>query len=482
MRTVRLPALGTDRAWRAAARACLAAGLKPDQVLWVEEDGAADLFADAAPAPAAGSAGTVPKSFVELADTVVWHSDPERFARLYAMLWRVRRDPGLMQDRGDAGLARLRLMEKAVRRCRHKMTAFVRFREIGDPEAPRRSFAAWFEPTHNTLEPTAPFFTARFADMDWRIATPRLTAVFQDGALSFAPGSAKPPLPEDATEALWSEYFRSIFNPARLNTAAMRAEMPKKYWKNMPEARHIPDLVARAGERTRTMQAAAPTVPPARAARLAARVAAVHAEEPADPGTPQALRAEIAGCTRCPLHRHATQAVPGEGPTTAEMMFVGEQPGDQEDLAGRPFVGPAGQVFDRACAAAGIDRRTVFVTNAVKHFKYQARGKARIHQRPNGGEVSACRWWLDAERALVRPRLVVALGATAAESLTGTGKGILSRRGALEAAADGTPVFLTVHPSYLLRLPDPDLALAETERFHDDLRAAREHLGRLRAA
>ena len=212
MRTVSLPTLGTWRAWREAARACLAAGLPPEEVLWSYGETPDDLFAGEPP-PAAGSAGNVPRAFLDLAETVVWHSDPERFARLYALLWRVRQAPGLLADRADPDLARLRAMEKSVRRCQHKMKAFVRFREIGPADAARRSFAAWFEPLHHTLEPTAPFFAGRFADMDWRIVTPELTAVFEAGRLEFAPGQAKPPLPDDATEELWAEYFRSIFNP-----------------------------------------------------------------------------------------------------------------------------------------------------------------------------------------------------------------------------------------------------------------------------
>ena len=170
-----------------------------------------------------------------------------------------------------------------------------------------------------------------------------------------------------------------------------------------------------------------------------------------------ALHDQAAACRRCPLYRNATQVVVGEGPRDARLMFVGEQPGDEEDRAGRPFVGPAGRLFDAIASEAGVDRDRSFVTNAVKHFKFAPRGKRRIHQKPDAGEVEACQWWLDAERRLVRPKLIVALGATAAESLTGTGKGILKRRGRIEATEDGTPVFLTVHPSYLLRLPTEEL-------------------------
>lgn len=481
MRNVALPTLDTCNAWRKAARACLAAGLPPEQVVWSCGDGPADLFASEGAAPAAGQAGTVPRAFLGLADTVVWHRDPERFARLYAMLWRVRQSPGMMNDRAAPELSRLRAMEKSVRRCQHKMKAFVRFREIGAPDAARRGFAAWFEPLHHTLEPTAPFFAGRFADMDWRIVTPELTAVFEDGRLSFAPGQTKPPLPDDATEELWAEYFRSVFNPARLKVRAMQSEMPKRYWRNMPEARAIPALIAGAGDRARKMREAAPTMPPARALRMAERRPTLIGTCPEPKGMDK-LKDEAAACTRCALYKDATQVVVGEGPTDAELMFVGEQPGDKEDLAGRPFVGPAGRLLDEACKAAGIDRRVVFVTNAVKHFKYRMRGKRRLHQRPNSGEISACKWWLETERKLVKPRLIVALGATAAESLTGSGNGILSRRGRLEETTDGAPVFLTIHPSFLLRLRDSGQKAAETARFEDELRAAAGHLEKLRAA
>jgi len=164
----------------------------------------------------------------------------------------------------------------------------------------------------------------------------------------------------------------------------------------------------------------------------------------------------------------------GEGPDTARLMFVGEQPGDQEDLAGRPFVGPAGQVFDRALAAAGIDRATAYVTNAVKHFKFEPRGKRRIHSKPGVGEIDACRWWMDRERAAIRPAVTVALGATAARSLTGRVVTISQERGRAIALPDGSELWITVHPSFLLRIEDQAAAGVEFERFVADLTAVRE--------
>jgi DNA polymerase len=182
-------------------------------------------------------------------------------------------------------------------------------------------------------------------------------------------------------------------------------------------------------------------------------------------------RAAAAGCRRCPLYELATRTVFGEGPKRAELMLVGEQPGDQEDLSGRPFVGPAGQVLDTALAKAGIERSRVYVTNAVKHFKFAPRGKRRIHQKPNAGEISACRFWLDLERELVRPRVIVAMGATAVASLLGKSASISSLRGRPVTLANGAPMWVTVHPSFLLRMPDRERAAVERERFVEDFRA-----------
>ncbi len=180
-----------------------------------------------------------------------------------------------------------------------------------------------------------------------------------------------------------------------------------------------------------------------------------------------------ADCTRCPLYKSGTQVVPGEGKPDSVLMFVGEQPGDQEDRAGRPFVGPAGHVLDKALKQAGIERSTTFVTNAVKHFKHEQRGKRRLHKRPNVNEIERCNWWLTRELALVRPRCVVALGATAVRSLTGRSRSISSLRGKQHHLADGTPFYATVHPSYLLRLRGDEEKAAAFRQFVADIKQAR---------
>lgn len=214
---------------------------------------------------------------------------------------------------------------------------------------------------------------------------------------------------------------------------------------------------------------------------------ALEAERAAQPGgnlrvSWEALLKDARHCTRCDLYRHATQTVFGEGPLDASIMFVGEQPGDQEDLAGRPFVGPAGALFDAALEKAGIDRSTVYVTNAVKHFKFVLRGKRRIHNKPDAGEINACRWWIEHERELIRPPVTVALGATAARSLVGKIVTISKVRGEPLTLADGSECWVTAHPSSILRTPDEGARREGKRLFLRDLKlikARSDKLGRV---
>jgi uracil-DNA glycosylase family protein len=184
----------------------------------------------------------------------------------------------------------------------------------------------------------------------------------------------------------------------------------------------------------------------------------------------KALHAAEVDCTRCPLCKHATQVVSGEGPARARIMLVGEQPGDQEDKRGKPFVGPAGRILDDALADAGIARAEVFVTNAVKHFKFEPRGKRRLHKRPNAYEIERCHWWLDIERAIVKPDIVVALGATAVRSVAGRPLAINKIRGRVLPLAEGGRMLATVHPSYILRIQDDADKRAQYQQLVADLK------------
>jgi DNA polymerase len=386
-------------------------------------------------------------------------------------LWRLRTNHELLEVATDPDVIQLNAMAKAVRRDEHKMHAFVRFREIGRER--ESHYVAWFEPEHHIVELAAPFFARRFADMPWSILTPDLCAHWDGHEITFTPGVSKAEAPsEDRLEELWRRYYASIFNPARLKVKAMQKEMPKKYWQNLPEASLIKPLIADAGQRTGAMiaeEGTEPHKPQKRVEEITMSRKPKAQEHATDLDT---LREEAASCRACPLWKDATQTVFGEGPGHAEIMLVGEQPGDKEDLAGHPFVGPAGQMLDRALDEAGIDRGKVYVTNAVKHFKFVPRGKIRLHQKPNTPEIKACRQWYERELAAVRPALVVALGATAAQSVFGKITPINKNRGHVVDLDGGIRALVTVHPSYLLRLPDPDAKAQEYKRFVADLKLA----------
>jgi uracil-DNA glycosylase len=434
--------------WRKAARALALNDVKPSDVSWRVADDAPELFEPTAP-PLAPPDGTfnVPAKFVELAEVAILHRNPERFALLYRLLWRLRQNHDLLDIATDPDVAEFAAMAKAVRHDEHKMHAFVRFREVGREQ--KSHFVAWFEPEHHIVELAAPFFARRFADMPWSILTPDVCAHWDGHAVSITPGVAKREAPTaDRLEETWRSYYASIFNPARLKVQAMSKEMPRKYWRNLPEASMIKPLK------------------PPKANDTANEMARKQADDI------KTLREEAADCRACPLYKNATQTVFGEGRQTARIMLVGEQPGDKEDLAGKPFVGPAGQMLDRALEEAGIDRRTVYVTNAVKHFKFVPRGKIRLHQKPNTPEIRACRQWYERELAAIKPDLVVAMGATAAQSVFGKITPINKNRGRPIDLDDGTRALVTVHPSYLLRLPDADAKAREYQRFVQDLKIA----------
>jgi probable DNA metabolism protein len=472
MQVVRLASELDMAGWREAARSLRARDVPPDATLWTV-DGAGDLFGEAvAPAPADAPAFTVPKAFVQLADAVLLHRSDERFVLLYRLLWRMGREPNLLHIRSDPDVVRAHDFARAVSQASHKMKAFVRFRLVSGADG-EEAYVAWFEPAHRVTEATAPFFARRFANMRFSILTPDACAHWDTETMVFTAGADPADAPrDDALEDYWRTYYASIFNPARLKVAAMHREMPRRYWRNLPEADLIPQLIARAEAQTTAMVRQTPTEPNRRIVRVASPASHDVAPDGLPPATLQEIEAGVQACRRCDLWRCGTQGVPGEGPAQARLMFVGEQPGDQEDLAGKPFVGPAGQVLDKALAAAGVPRAETYVTNAVKHFKHELRGKRRLHKTPDAGEVMACRWWLDNERRIVRPRVIVALGATAALSVFGNSTPIgKMRQQAIQLPDQGQGV-VTYHPSYLLRVPDPEAKAKAYAMFVEDLKFA----------
>jgi DNA polymerase len=458
--------------WRSAARGLLAGGIAPDDVSWRGSAEGASLFGDEAVVAPAGAV-SLPRELLEIAERVICHRDPETAARLYRIIWRAARDRQLLARTTDSEIDWLRKADKAIRRDVHKMHAFVRFRRLGE-EAGCESFAAWFEPTHRILRLTAPFFQRRFYGMDWAIVTPDARAIWQDETLNYGPGGTKDEVPDsDLVEDQWRTYYGAIFNPARVKIDAMRAEMPKKYWKNLPEAQDIGPLLAGAEARVERMREAAVSMANPLTDKWRTRVPEDLLLDD-DVKTLADVARAVDRCTRCPLYCNATQGVVGEGAERAQIMLVGEQPGDQEDLQGRPFVGPAGQVLNEALEEAGLDRTRLFLTNAVKHFKFEPRGKRRLHQNPTTGEIDICRWWLDKERALVQPHLIVTLGASALRGVTGKSASITSMRGAVHELEGDTKLIATIHPSFLLRLPDRERAAKERALFVADLALARK--------
>jgi DNA polymerase len=449
--------------WREQARGFVQAKITPDRIAWVEPGADGDLFAQGETVPKAPpnvSPVRASKRFVGLARNAILHSDPKRFALLYRLLWRLQINPLIMADKADPEVRRLEELDKAVRRDSHKMHAFVRFRLVENGEGGEH-YVAWFEPEHHILRANAGFFVRRFANMKWSILTPAGSLHWDGEVVSEGPPAQRSDAPGgDPTEELWGSYYASIFNPARLKIGAMLKEMPRKYWKNMPEAALIPELIAGAQKRESAMVAAGKLEMGERPESLAAIDKAIHA------------------CRQCPIGLLDNRAVMGEGPRNAALMIVGEQPGDQEDMTGRPFVGPAGQLLDRHLERAGIDRAATYVTNAVKHFKYVQRGKRRLHQTPTAKEVDICRWWVESERAIVRPKLVLAMGASAARGMLGKTVSISMVRGAPLALDDGSELWVTAHPSYLLRLEGA--ARDEQARLFDaDLVAVKERLKEL---
>ena len=446
--------------FRDRARELLALGIAPARVNWqVATRAEIDLFGavtedTVAPEAAPAVRVNVPAFFVALCERAALHADPNRFGLLYRLLWRLVHEPALRGDPLDADRMQAELMARAVRRDMHKMTAFVRFRPLVTDADAEGQHVAWFEPDHHIVEATAPFFARRFAQMRWAILTPERCVRWDGHVLAFGPGANREDAPPaDAAEQLWLTYYASIFNPARLKLAMMQKEMPRKYWKNLPEAVLIQPLTARSAQRSGQMIEQGASEPAHRrpasssALRVDQRAAVVHS-----PGTLAALRDATERCRECPIGATATQAVPGVGPLQARLMLVGEQPGDHEDLHGRPFVGPAGQLLDRALAQLGWPRDAIYLTNAVKHFKFELRGKRRIHKTPAQHEAAACLHWLESELALVKPGSVIALGATAARALLGRPVAVMSERGRWFTRADGLRVLVTLHPSALLRM------------------------------
>lgn len=415
----------------------LEADIRPADVSF-DDTGASGLF-DApfsfAPRARARLASVLPARSARLWRHAAHHRRSDRLAALYALLHARRSGP---VDALDARVRRVGALASAVRRDAHKMKAFLRFVEMPSSDDVR-AFGAWHRTEHRVLPLVAKFFADRFSDMRFSIWTPDLSMHFTpDEGHRFDVGAPRRRAPEgDELEALWCTYYRATFNPARIRLQAMKSEMPKKHWATMVETTQIASMLAEAPRRVAAM-AKAMRILPSASARL-----------PAKASLPQ-LRALLPHCRDCELHDAATQVVPGEGPANAHVVLVGEAPGDAEDRAGRPFVGPAGQLLRRCCAEAKLPWDGLYRTNAVKHFRF--RGKRRLHDKPRAGEIRACAGWLRAELdALEAPEVIVCLGRTALTSLMGAHAPKKHKRGDVLSSPWAPRVIYTWHPAAILR-------------------------------
>jgi len=470
--------------WREAARELLVHGIAPESVTWGAPHAddllaGGDLFTSAP--PAAGPPHNpstpqplaqpphIPRSLMDMLQAAACCRVPDRWAFLYRVIWRWQQGEHDVQSPADEDGARLHAMVKAVHREEHDMHAYIRFRERPAEAGPPR-FVAWYEPRHDVLPQVAEHFVSRMGKVSWMIATPEASVLWDGHTLhNTGPLVGKAEDLEDTGEALWLTYYRSVFNPARLNTEVMRQHIPSHRWKNLPEGKIVPQMVSEASLGARKV---------GQLQAVGQRKGTTIPITPEDAQPERQQPSKLDECRRCELYQFATQAVPGEGPKHAKIMLVGEQPGDQEDLAGEPFVGPAGKLLDQVCEAAGVDRKTVYVTNAVKHFKWEPRGKRRLHKTPVQREIEACHYWLDKELASVKPDVIVALGATALKSVLGTATVTLKNSLGKPLRHDGRWVVTTYHPSYVLRVPGEDAKHEAFSVMVQGLKLAQELLHR----
>ncbi|MGE0222305.1 MAG: UdgX family uracil-DNA binding protein [Acetobacteraceae bacterium] len=411
--------------WRHATRALVLAGVEPADIQW-------SVGGQSGALPDGKGTFNVPRALVDVAMLAIQARHADRFGLLYSLVWRVNQGEKLLETEGDPDLLLARRLAFAVRAEAHRMRTNIRFLPAGN------RLLGWYAPAHYVLEANSQVLVRRFPDSVFSIITPDASAHWDGSTLRFGPGLPQAD-DDDMLQAWWSDHGMSVLDEAAPGTSVAAAE-------DLSEVPRPPDRPA---------------------------IGPVVLTGGTDPGLLDAIR-EAATCRRCDLYANATQTVFGEGPSDAPVMFVGEQPGDQEDVIGRPFVGPAGQLLDRALEEAGIDRRTVYITNAVKHFKFTPRGKRRIHQAPDAGEIRICRFWLDVERVHVRPKLLVLMGASGARAVLGRAVTVTRERGRPLQLEDGQQVFITVHPSYLLRIPDGEGKEREYKAFVRDMQAIRE--------
>jgi probable DNA metabolism protein len=446
--------------WRGLVRNLIDQHASPTAVVWSDRSEQEcfpgwDQEGDAHMETSASTRVSPNSSFWRIARQVYCHRDPVKWSLLYRVLWRLTSENlNLMSILSDADVHQLQGLERDVRRDTYRMTQFVRFKPSGEHGD---RMIAWHKPDHDVLELAVPFFVKRFASFTWSIVTPMKSAHWDGATVHLAEGLPRAAdVPIDNIESLWRVYYASVYDPARLNIKAMRAQMPVRHWNTLPESSMILPLIQASSERVTNMIDNIAGVPGAAAYLPASQ-------------TLPSLRTAAASCRGCALHCSATQTVFGTGPVDATIMLIGEQPGDEEDLSGLPFVGPAGRLLNQALMDAGLDRNQLYLTNAVKHFKFVPAGKVRKHQKPSYADMVACRPWLEAEFAALRPSVVVCLGGSAGKALFGSGFRPSDARGKWHTAYGIDRILTTYHPAAVLRA-QPEARDALYSLLVEDLR------------
>lgn len=459
---------GSFVSWRNEARKLLQNEVHPSSVIWISNTQDESLFnSEILSQEQSENRKTskeplkVSKTFLELAEQVSYHTDPKRWALMYRLAWRINfENRNLLHIAFDDDVSSFLGSQRDVRIDVHKTHAFVRFRRV--ERDGQEHYVAWHEPRHRTLQLSAPFFMNRFGNLQWSIFTSFESAHWDLESLTFARGVPFESISlSDNLEELWKTYYKSIFNPARIKLKTMKLHMPKHHWKSMPETVLISEMLSQSQQQLDDM--------------FERQGTSARQYLPKEIETLNDLETSLPKCRGCSLFSRATQAVAGVGPMDAEVVIVGEQPGNEEDLAGSPFVGPAGKLLRNTLEKLGYSCSKIYFTNAVKHFKWKTdstKKVKRLHARPTASEIGACKPWLDAELSLLRPQVLICLGASAAQSVLGRLVAVERERGYFQSSAFCEKTIVTYHPAALLRAIDEKDAEAKKALFTEDLSLA----------
>jgi probable DNA metabolism protein len=442
----------TFESWRTKARELLEYRVSPHDIEWITETQIFSLSEDWQKSGEKRSV-SVPRDFIEEAQIVSCFRDDSTWDLLYRLAYRlVFEDKKLLADFLDVDVIEFQKRARLVGRDVHKMKAFVRFKEVETEKG--KVYMAWHRPDHRITKLAANFFKDRFNGMKWIIMTEDETINWDGEDLSFSDG-----VPEheakilDEKEDLWKTYYRAIFNPARIKVSAMKKELPVRHWKTLPETELITSLLDEAPQRLEEFYQSQRSLPQAFERKFP---------------TLGALNLSLEKCKACSICEKANGPVFGEGKQNARMVFVGEQPGDEEDLKKRPFIGPSGQLLNEGLLKANISREDLYVTNAVKGFKWLPKNHQRWHKGASLSEVATCRPWLKQELELVKPEVLVCLGRTAAHSVLGKVVKMSEVRGKIFETQYAKKTIIIPHPASVLRSPLEE-QIESLGQFENDL-------------